>query len=71
MSFNEKHYSSFNDIIAKRDAVEAMYKTIPVYGISRHEKLKSIHDYLANNIVYDKTIKEANIFEDISGLFGK
>ena len=63
MNFNESHYSSFNDIIAKRDAVEDFYKTIPVYGISRHEKFKSIHDYLANNIVYDDTVSEANIFD--------
>lgn len=63
MNINTTHFSDYNDVKAKRDAVEAKYKTIPVYGISRHEKLKSIHDYLANNIVYDKTIKEANIFD--------
>ncbi len=63
MNFNEEHFSSFDDVIAKRDAVEDFYKTIPVYGISRHEKYKSIHDYLANNIVYDDTISESNIFD--------
>ena len=63
MNINTTHFSDYNDVKAKRDAVEAKYKTIPVYGISRHEKLKSIHDYLANNVVYDNTIAEPNIFD--------
>ncbi len=63
MNLDTNHYSDFNDVKAKYDAVNAKYKAIPVYGISRHEKLKSIHDYLANNIVYDDTISESNIFD--------
>ncbi len=63
INIDTNHYSDFDDIKAKYDAVEEKYKTIPVYGISRHEKLKSIHDYLANNIVYDDTLAESNIFD--------
>ena len=63
MVLREDQFTDFNDVKAKYDAVNAKYKTIPVYGISRHEKLKSIHDYLAKNIVYDDTISEANIFD--------
>ena len=63
MNINTDHFSDFNDVKTKMDAVEEKYKTIPVYGISRHEKFKSIHDYLAKNIVYDSTISESNIFD--------
>lgn len=63
INFDTAHFSDFDDIKAKYDAVDKKYKTIPVYGISRHEKLKSIHDYLAKNIVYDDTIAKSNIFD--------
>ncbi len=63
MKFDTNHYSNYNDIKTKLNAVNAKYKTIPVYGVSRHEKLKSIHDYLANNIVYDNTISKSNIYD--------
>ena len=63
MNIDTNHYSDYNDIKTKLNAVNAKYKAIPVYGISRHEKLKSIHDYLANNIVYDDTISKSNIFD--------
>ena len=63
MNLNTTHFSDFSDVKTKLQAVEDFYPTIPVYGISRHEKYKSIHDYLANNIVYDDTISESNIFD--------
>lgn len=63
INLNSTHYSSFSDVKTKLAAVEEKYVDIPVYGISRHEKLKSIHDYLANNIVYDDTISKSNIFD--------
>ncbi len=63
MNLNTTHFSDYNDVKTKLQAVKDFYPTIPVYGISRHEKLKSIHDYLAKNIVYDDTISEANIFD--------
>lgn len=63
MNINTTHFADFDDVQAKVNAVEEKLKTIPVYGFSRHEKLKSIHDYLANNIVYDDTIAEPNIFD--------
>ena len=63
MNINTDHFSDFNDVKTKMDAVEEKYKTIPVYGISRHEKFKSIHDYLAKNIVYDGTVSKSNIFD--------
>ena len=54
--------------MAKRDAAVAKMETIKINGISRHEKLKSIHDYLSNNIVYDEDIASPNIF-DVYGAF--
>jgi hypothetical protein len=51
------NFSDFNDVKAKYAAVEEKLATIPVYGISRHEKIKSINDYLAKNIVYDPNIE--------------
>lgn len=63
MNIDTTHFTDFSDVQAKVDAVEEKAATIPVYGISRHEKIKSIHDYLANNIVYDDTIAEPNIFD--------
>lgn len=63
ISIDANHFADFNEVKAKRDAVIEKLETIKVNGISRHEKLKSIHDYLANNIVYDDTISEPNIFD--------
>ena len=63
MNLNTTHFSDFSDVKTKLQAVEDFYPTIPVYGISRHEKFKSIHDYLAKNIVYDSTVAETNIFD--------
>ncbi len=63
ISLDATHFTDYNDVKTKLQAVKDKYPTIPVYGISRHEKLKSINDYLANNIVYDDTIAEPNIFD--------
>lgn len=56
MNINTTHFADFNDVKNKVRAVEEKVATIPVYGISRHEKIKSIHDYLADNIVYDPDV---------------
>lgn len=56
IAIDETHFADFNDVKTKLQAVKDKYPTIPVYGISRHEKLKSINDYLANNIVYDSDV---------------
>ncbi len=63
INLNATHFSDFNDVQTKVNAVTEKLETIQVNGISRHEKFKSIHDYLANNIVYDSTISEPNIFD--------
>lgn len=68
LPIDTEHYSSVEDITAKRDAVLIEMASIKVNGISRHEKLKSIHDYLANNIVYDQDISSPNIY-DVYGAF--
>ncbi len=60
---NSTHFSDFNDVATKRDAVIEKLATIKVNGINRHEKVKSIHDYLADNITYDSTLAESNIFD--------
>lgn len=68
ITFDTDHFSDWNDVATKQTAVIEKVNTIKVNGISRHEKLKSIHDYLANNIVYDDTIKEPNIYDSYGAL---
>ncbi len=68
VNLDTTHFKDFNDVAAKQAAVIEKLSTIKVNGISRHEKLKSIHDYLANNIVYDDTIAEPNIFDSYGAL---
>ncbi len=63
ISLDSTHFTDFNDVEAKQTAVIEKLNTIQVNGISRHEKVKSIHDYLTNNIVYDSTLAEPNIFD--------
>ncbi len=67
-TLNTTHYADFNDVATKQTAIIEAVNKIQVNGISRHEKLKSIHDYLANNIVYDSTIAEPNIFDSYGAL---
>lgn len=57
INLDTTHFTDYNDVKTKLQAVKDKYPTIPVYGISRHEKLKSIHDYLANTIVYDPNVE--------------
>lgn len=68
ISIDSTHYESFDDVAAKQAAVIEAANQIKVNGFSRHEKVKSIHDYLANNIVYDDTIAEPNIFDSYGAL---
>ena len=63
MSLDTTHFADYNDVQTKYDAVVDKLATIKVNGISRHEKLKSINDYLANNLVYDDTLSEPNIYD--------
>ncbi len=63
ININSTHFADFNDVQTKYDAVIEKLNTIKINGINRHEKLKSIHDYLANNIVYDTTLSEPNIYD--------
>ncbi len=68
INIDTDHFSDFNDVKAKYNSVVEKLDTIKVNGISRHEKLKSIHDFLANNIVYDNTISESNIYDAYGAL---
>lgn len=68
IKYNSDYYTGWSDVKAKQTAVIEKLNTIKVNGISRHEKLKSIHDYLATNIVYDSTIAESNIFDAYGAL---
>ena len=63
ISLDTTHFADYNDVQTKYDAVVDKLATIKVNGISRHEKLKSINDYLANNLVYDDTLSEPNIYD--------
>lgn len=65
---DETNFADFADVQTKQKAINEKLSTIKVNGISRHEKVKSIHDYLANNIVYDNTIAEPNIFDAYGAL---
>ncbi len=67
-TLNTTHYADFNDVATKQTAIIEAANKIKVNGISRHEKVKSIHDYLAKNIVYDNTIAEPNIFDSYGAL---
>lgn len=68
INIDTTNFTSFNDVKAKQTAIIEKLKTIKVNGISRHEKIKSIHDYLANNIVYDDTVSQPNIFDSYGAL---
>ncbi len=63
VNINSSHFTDYSDVEAKYNAVIEKLGTIDINGINRHEKLKSIHDYLADNLVYDSTISESNIFD--------
>lgn len=68
INIDSTHYESFDDVATKQAAVIEAANNVKVNGFSRHEKLKSIHDYLANNLVYDDTIAEPNIFDAYGAL---
>ncbi len=63
VNIDTTHFIDYSDVEAKYNAVVEKFNSIKINGINRHEKLKSIHDYLADNLVYDDTISEANIFD--------
>ena len=63
VNLDTTHFADFAEVQTKLDAVNEKLETIKINGISYHEKYKSIHDYLANNIVYDSTIAEPNIYD--------
>ncbi len=63
VNIDTTHFTDYNDVKNKYNAVIEKLDTIKINGINRHEKLKSIHDYLSDNIVYDDTISEPNIFD--------
>ena len=68
VGIDSTHFSSFEDVAEKQSAIINKLEEIEVYGISRHEKVKSIHDYIANNAEYDQTISKANIFDAYGAL---
>lgn len=68
VNISTAHFADYDDVVAKRNAVVEKLETIKINGISRHEKLKSINDYLAANLTYDSTISEPNIFDPYGAL---
>lgn len=68
INIDSTHFENFDDVAAKQAAVIEAVNQIQINGFSRHEKVKSIHDYLASNIVYDNTISEPNIFDAYGAL---
>ncbi len=63
VNISSTHFSDYDDVAAKYNAVIEKFNSIKINGISRHEKLKSIHDYITENIEYDTTISQSNIFD--------
>ncbi len=53
-------FTDYNDVIVKQAELIEKINSIPVYGFSRFEKIKSINDYLSNNIVYQETTNAHN-----------
>ncbi len=68
VSLDTTHFSDYSDVQVKYDAIIEKLNSIKVNGISYHEKLKSIHDYLADNITYDSTLSEPNIYDPYGAL---
>ena len=48
----QEDFTDYNDVIEKQAELINKINGISVYGFSRHEKVKSINDYLAKSIVY-------------------
>ena len=60
IKLNTDDFTDYNDVVEKQAELIEKINSIPVYGYSRHEKIKSINDYLANNIEYQKTTHAHN-----------
>ncbi len=63
INISSTHFTDYNDVQNKYNAVIEKLNSIKINGINRHEKLKSINDYLADNLVYDTTLSKSNIFD--------
>lgn len=63
ISLNETHFADWTEVQTKYDAVVDAVANFKVNGISRFEKVKSIHDTLCDSLTYDTTIAEPNIFD--------
>ncbi len=53
-------FADYNDVIEKQAELVEKIGSIPVHGFSRYEKIKSINDYLANNIEYSEPANAHN-----------
>lgn len=68
VSLNETHFADWTEVQTKYDAVVEAVADFKVNGISRFEKVKSIHDTLCDSLTYDTTIAEPNIFDPYGAL---
>lgn len=68
INLNETHFADWTEVQTKHDAVVEAVENFKVNGISRFEKVKSIHDTLCDSLTYDTTIAEPNIFDPYGAL---
>lgn len=59
VSYDANSYSSYDDVIDKHSQLAEKVAETPVNGITRYEKVKSIHDYIC----------EINAYPDVQGYF--
>lgn len=65
---DENSNPDWDTVRTKYDAIVSAVDNFKVNGISRHEKLKSIHDTIADKCVYDSELSSANIYDAYGAL---
>lgn len=56
IALNSQAYKSWDEVFATYQTMLTAVEAFPVHGFTRYEKLKSIHDGIANQVVYDPNL---------------
>lgn len=56
ITLNSQAYESWDEVFATYQTMLTAIEAFPVRGFTRYEKLKSIHDGIANQVVYDPNL---------------
>lgn len=59
MNLNQTAYSSWDEVFSTYHEMLAAVEAFPVRGFTRYEKLKSMHDGIASQVVYDPNLGTA------------